>query len=135
MTPIDEATAMLPFQVPEDPEPGQVVDLPEGHYAGGATILHLFHKTQLVGTAPRLMPVPNVARTYILERACSTAPLKRNDLLRVKAVQLSFTQVTFIEFTGWVGTKTHPQELLLSDKFYKILTVVPIGATGDHFHL
>ena len=85
--PIDEATAMLPYKVPEDPEPGQVLDLPGGHYAGGATILHILHKTKLVGTAPRLIPVINVARKYILERAALSVPLKRNDIIRIRALR------------------------------------------------
>ncbi len=133
--PINEATAMLPCKVPEDPEPGQVFNLPRGHYAGGATILHVYHKTKLVGSAPRLIPVINVARKYVLERAALSVPLKRNDIIRVQALQLSFTQVTFVEYVGWVGTKTHKEELVVSDKFYKVLTAVPIGAQGEHFFL
>lgn len=135
MTPIDEATAMLPYKVPEDPEPGQVLDLPEGHYAGGSTILHVFHKTKLVGTSPRLLPVTNIARKYILERASLSVPLKRNDIIRVQARQFSFTQVTFVECVGWVGTKTHKKELSLSDKHYKVLDAIPIGPSGEHFFL
>jgi hypothetical protein len=134
-TPIDAVTAMLPLQVPEDPTPGQVIDIPKGRYAGGTTVLLVYRKTKLIGTSPRLLPIQNVARKYILERAALSVPIGRNDIIRVQARQLSFTQITFVEYIGWVGTKTHETELTLSDKFYRVLTAVPVGPQGEHVFL
>jgi hypothetical protein len=133
--PVDSQTVMLPYALPSDPEPNQVVDLPKGQIIGGASVLNIYHKRVLVGVLNRLIPIPNVTRMYRGERVTSSVPLQRNALIRVKALQFSFVQVTFFQNFGWIGTRSAEKQVVLSDKFYKVLAAIPVGPSGKNFHL
>lgn len=133
--PLDDSTIMLPYQLPEDPEPGQVIDLPKGQSIGGAVVLNLYFKRELVGSASRMIPIPNVTRMYRAERVTSSVELPRNALVRVQALQFSFVQVTFFQYFGWIGTKTAKKQTVLSDKYYKVLAALPVGPASENFRL
>jgi len=132
--PIHTDTAMMPYQLPDDPDPGQVFTLPEGHIIGGSTVINIYLAGSLVGSIASIIPITNVTRMYRAERAMSSSKLPRNTLIRVKALQFSFTEVTFFQNFGWIGTRT-TDAIIVSDKYYRILASIPVGPTDEHTYL
>lgn len=133
--PVDAQSSLLPVRLPDDPEPGQIFRLPKEQSVGGAVVLTLRHQRTLVGTVNRLLPIPNVTKMYRAERVTSSVELPRNTLVRIVALQFSFDQLTFFQNFGWIGTQTAKKTLTLSDKFYKVIEVIPVGPAGPNFHL
>lgn len=135
MMPVHTKETLIQTQLPDDPEPGEVFILPEGQTIGGANVINVFQGPSLLGAAQSLAPVPNVSGVYFLERLATRNELKPRDILRVKATQYTFIELTFIEYLGWCGTKMSDTTYTAFDKHLKVRDIVPIGTVTDGFNL
>lgn len=133
-TNLQERVAILTALLPEDPEPNQVVVMPEGQIAGAANVLYLYKDSALLGSASSFTPVGNVAKKGSLTRATTTTPIKRGDILRVEYVQLNFQSVMFVQYFGWMGHDIASKQTL-NNKTYRVLHVLPLGKPTANFNL
>jgi len=109
--------------LPEDPEPGQVQELPEGVFGGEVTTITILDlNNNILGESIQLTKVPNISgvwrlgRTYLSHEVGSLT----DQLLRVRVATRKYTSFAFIEYLGWVGRHTTPEEVL-SDAKYSVL--------------
>lgn len=127
MFPIHERATLIQNQLPDDPEDRQIVEFPEGHPVGAATVISIYKKNKLVGTTTTLSPIPNVSKKYATSRLSAVTPIREGDVLRIVGYQYAFNSVIFIQYFGWVGHQTTGEPTILSDKFYRVLAATPVG--------
>jgi len=133
--PLQDRNALFQHLLPADPEPDQVVNMPEGQVIGGANVINIYMDTKLIGSATQLSAVPNVSGKYDLTRVSSKRVIKLRDTLQVVGRQFVFNSVIFVEYFGWVGKDTVGEPQILSDKLYTVLAALPIGPNTEGFQL
>jgi hypothetical protein len=131
---MQERVSLLTALLPEDPEPNQVIVMPEGQLAGASNVIYLYSGETLIGTSSSFVPISNVSRKGALSRAVTTKKIKRGNTLRVEYVQLNYRSVMFVQFFGWIGHDIESQQLL-SSKTYKVLHVLPLNDKVEGFNL
>jgi len=129
-----DRTAMLQTVLPEDPEDGQVVTMPEGQTVGGANVINAQRGSYLLGSISQVAPVFNSSGKYEATRVASCLEILKGDVIRVVGYQHNFVSLKFIEGFGWQGYKTDGNPLVLMDKHMKVLAAFPLGLhSGNHY--
>ena len=122
--------AMLPY-LPDDPLPGQIIEIPEGVDGGAATHITVYQKDTCIGEAQQLIKIENVSRKWQLGRTHTAVPLLPETLLRVRAVTKHYASLIFVEYFGWVGHAYKKEETTLSDRTYEILHTATYMSVQD----
>ena len=136
MLPIQgDRTAMMQTLLPDDPEPGQELVLPEGQTVGGANVINVHKAGKLLGALNQLAPIPNVSGKYEASRLTSKLKLKKGDVIRIQGWQHNYNAIQFVESFGWIGSQTTGEPISLIDKHMRILALFPIGANTPGFYL
>jgi len=135
MIPLQDKNALLVNLLPENPKPGQVIEVPKGQISAGQMSLTFIAAIKLIGTTTQLMPIQNVSGKYEIARTTTNTKLSKNDVIRVVGRQYIFNSVIFVDYFGWLGYGHSDEPQILSDKTYKILHVMPIGPTTKDCYL
>ena len=112
-------TDMTPY-LPEDPLPGQVVEIPDGVDGGSATHITVYDGDLVIGETQQLSKVENVSRKWQLGRTTTVTPLLPEMIVRIRAVKQHYRSLIFVEYFGWSGHQYHKNETVLSDRVYTI---------------
>ena len=122
--------------LPEDPLPGQIIEVPEGVDGGSATHITLQHEDKIIGETQQLLKIENVSRKWQVGRTHTIIPIKPETELRVRAVIKHYASLIFVEYLGWVGHKYKKEETILSDRIYEVLhTAIYMSvANGPHIY-
>lgn len=107
--------------LPDDPLPGQIVEVPDGVDGGKVTHILVYEGDTLIGEAQQLIKVENVSRKWQLGRTHAASPIKPEARLRVRAITKHYASLIFVEYFGWTGFQYKKEETLLSDRMYEVL--------------
>ena len=136
MLPLQERTNLLESMLPDDPEDRQVVEYPEGQVVGASIVISVYKQDKRIGAASSVYPIVNVTRKHTANRLSSNVPIAEKDVIRIVAQQFTFNSVIFIQYFGWIGYKVIGEPLITSDKFYRVITAIPVGPKDNaEFHL
>lgn len=130
-----ERTAIVQTMLPEDPEPGFELILPEGQTIGGANVINIWKGSKLLGSTSQVAPMPNASGKYSASRVNSKTRLKEGDIIHLKAWQHNYISIQFIESFGWIGKKTNNKPLILMDKHMRVLATFSIGEHAPGYYL
>lgn len=114
-----------PELLPDHPEPGQVVELPDGEPAGQAAQITISSESGTVlGYAENIEHVANIAGHYILSNVTLSGPILAGSLVHVVAYVWDITAIEFVNFFGWHACRWGNPDETLTEKF-KIIETVP----------
>lgn len=134
MTPQQQRDAMLNALLPVEPEPDQVIEMPEGQSAGSAHAIFIYKGEDLIGSASSFAPVENVSKKGMLTRATTNTPVVKDDVLRVTYSQYEFTSVIFVDYFGWLGNDFY-NAVTVYNRYFKVVHVFPIGEKSPNCNL
>jgi hypothetical protein len=116
---------MRPY-LPEDPLPGQLVQIPDSVDGGSAVHITILNdQGVLIGESQQLFKVENVSLKWQLGRTVTTVPLRPETCIRVHAERRKYKSLMFVEYFGWVGSQYRDDAEVLSDRTYYILHAAP----------
>lgn len=121
---------MTPY-LPDDPLPGQVVEIPDGVDGGSVTHIMLHDGNVVLGEAQQLIKVENVSRKWQLGRTHTAFPLIPDTTIRVRAFTKYYASLIFVEYFGWSGHQYRKEEKVLSDRVYEILHTTTYTSIPD----
>jgi len=121
--------------LPEDPLPGQVVEVPDGVDGGSATHIILYDGKTVIGESQQIIKVENVSRKWQLGRTHTAFPLLPESQVRVRAFTKHYASLIFVEYYGWIGHKYRKEETLLSDRVYEIVHTATYFSVQDGPHI
>ncbi len=130
-----DRTSLLQTILPEDPENGQTVEMPDGHTVGGANVISVHKGGKFCGTVSQVAPVYNSSGKYEATRLSSCVKLRIGDVVRVLGWQYNFISLKFVEGFGWQGYKTDNKPLSLMDKSMRVLEAFTLGEHAPGYYL
>ncbi len=130
-----DKTIILEALLPEDPENGTVVTLPEGQTVGGANVIQAVRGGKVLATISQMAPVRNSSGKYEATRAASCTVINPGDILRILGWQYTFKSLKFVESFGWMGHETDPTPLSLMDKHVRVLDTSLLGPDPSGIYL
>jgi hypothetical protein len=90
------------FRLPEDPRPGQILEIPEGREEENRSeVLSLYQGTVCVGFTEGLDKVLNISGAAELQRSVLSKELKVGEPLEVRKEVLPIDAYEFVNFFGW----------------------------------
>jgi len=90
------------FKLPEDPSPGQVLEIPEGREGENhSQLLSLYQGTVCVGFTEGVDKVVNVSGAMELRRCILSKTLKVGDRLELRTEVIPIAAYEFVNFFGW----------------------------------
>jgi hypothetical protein len=127
---------MLQTVLPEDPEDGQIVTMPQGQIIGGANVINVERSGKLLGNVSQIAPVYTSSGKYEALRVATCDQIKTGDILHVKGWQYNYTSLIFLEGFGWAGyeyDENNPTSLM--DKHMRVIAALQIGRHGLNCYL
>jgi len=136
-THVTNQASLLDAVLPENPKTGDVYTVPEGQQVGGAQVINIHYKQQVIGNAQFLSAVTNVSGAFTLTKVTTDRALKRGDIIHVVGTVLGYDKVTFTQYYGWAGTWVNGLTSKIHDNKYKVIdtTYVAKGTTGPTLHV
>lgn len=130
-----DRTALLQTILPEDPEDGQVVEMPNGQTVGGANVINAYKGGKLCGSISQMTPIFNASGKYEAARFASSTKIRVGDVVRILGVQHNYVSLKFVEYFGWIGHNTDPTPITLMDKSMRVIEAFPLGAYTPGYYL
>lgn len=130
-----DRASMLQTVLPEDPEDGQVITMPEGQTVGGANVINFERGGKLLGSVSQVAPVYNASGKYEATRVASCSKIRAGDVIHVRGWQFNYISLKFTEGFGWTGYQTDNTPIPLMDKHMKVLDTFIVGAHAPGCYL
>lgn len=129
LIPISQAPEILEKLLPDNPQAGDIVEMPEGYSCGETHDIQVYDGLTRIGMATAIRRVENVSNVYIADRLATNAPLKPGDTIRILNAQHFFISLKFVEFLGWMGHRVQEPHTVTHDEDYEILETLTVATT------
>ena len=115
-----------PELLPDHPEPGQVVELPDGVTGGTIAVIVVMNDAKhVIGNAENIEHVANIAGHYNLSSVTLASPVHEGDNISVRAFTWDITAIEFVNFFGWQACRWDNPTKTLEEE-YEVCATVPI---------
>jgi len=128
LTPISQAPELLEQLMPENPQDGDVIKMPDGYSCGESNIIRVFKNENRIGIVSGLRRVENVSNIYVSDRMTVIENLKPGDVIRIVNARYLYVSLQFVEYLGWMGRDTHPRWISTHDAYYEVVEMLTIDS-------
>lgn len=134
MLPVRTRCTTLEDDLPQDPLPDQIFELPDSQVGGTSYVLHVLKKGAHIGTAEQLELIPNVSGKGMLSRAWALKPWKKGDVIEVLFVRYDYKSLIFREYFGWMGHECYDQHVVEEQHRWRIISLLKVGPQQPDLH-
>ncbi len=128
---INQAPELLASVMPENPQHGDMVLMPEGYSCGETDDIQVYKGATRIGIASALQRIDNVSNMYMATRLATSVPITPGDILQVMNVHHTLVSMEFVEYLGWVGCRKGAIRDVTHNAHYEILDTVIIAENDD----
>ena len=122
LRPISQAPELLEQLMPENPQPGDIVKMPEGYSCGEAHDIAVLLNGERVGSATGLRRIENVSNIYEADKVTVYGiSLNYGDIIRIENYRYTYVSLMFVEFLGWRGREVYQPYDVTHRADYQIL--------------
>jgi len=130
----NERYVTLDAILPTNPQPGEIVVLPEDQVGGASTINFIYMGDQHIGHTEQFARVSNVSDRSFLARTVTTEPFLKDLLIRLICEQYTFKSLIFVDYFGWSVHEYNPTPKILLDETFEIVYAVPLKKKNSELY-
>jgi len=117
---------MSTYELPEDPDAGQIFELPEGDEGNYSGIIAIYHEGTCIGYTEKIDTVPNISGMSELGRSVLSKRLSKDAVITAQFEIIPIRSLVFVNFFGWQAHKYSDEVRVDWRKHFKVLHAVEI---------
>lgn len=117
---------MSEYELPEDPEDGQLFELPEGNADNYSGVIALYCEGTCIGYTEKIDTVPNISGMTELGRSVLSKRLSKGAEITAQFEVILIRSLVFVNFFGWQAGEYSKEVRVDWQKNFKVLHAVEI---------
>ncbi len=117
---------MTDYELPEDPDDGQIFELPEENDENYSGIIAIYSKGICVGYTEKIDTVPNISGMTELGRSVLSERLSKGAAITAQFEVIPIRSLIFVNFFGWQAHEYSNEVRVDWQKHFKVLHAVEI---------
>jgi len=117
---------MSTYELPEDPDAGQIFELPEGNNENYSGIIALYAEGSCIGYTEKIDSVPNISGMTELGRTVLSQRLSKDTVITAQFEVIPIRSLIFVNFFGWQAHEYSKEVRVDWRKNFKVLHTVEI---------